>query len=158
MILCFPISIHWGMMMNDTEDEFIWCDFLLVFTNLLYTSFCFLQAFTKDRHFFFPLLPFYTHSWVWSSVTWNLWKAPIDFKRHWKWPLYRLYASGLPNATISPTPPHRALYYISLKASPLTMFAHNMTSFTLLPCISDMSPPLPMLTACGNPTEELSVP
>lgn len=80
MSLCFPISIHRSKRMNDTEDEFIWCDTLFVFTHLLHTSFCFLcclQCLTRESHyfFFFSLLPIFTYPWVCSSV--HLKKFPL---------------------------------------------------------------------------------
>lgn len=117
MSLCFPISIHCSKRMNDTEDEFIWCDILFVFTHLLHTSFCFLcclQCLTRESHYYFSLIItiFYISM---SLLQCSFEKIPIDFKRHWNC----LDASGISNNTVTtPTPPLYTLSLLGLHSSP----------------------------------------
>lgn len=43
-----------------------------------------------------------------------------------------------------------ALCIVSFRASPFNTPAHTTQAVTLLPCLSEMSSPLPTLTACGS--------
>lgn len=117
-------------MMNNTEDEFIWCDFLLsssIYCTPHFVSLAVFSLIQRKAGFvvFLPLLPFSKYPWTWSSIP--LKSIPLTSKDTGTGPCggWMLLAYVLLHNT-PPTYPLCTSYFVSFGSSQFFTSAHKV--------------------------------